>query len=80
MLREPRHERKIFSDIKSPPVVLPVLSSVEGSSVEGLRESFFSCLLVIQLHQLDQSQVPHLFEEVSFDFIRTVHLQTNLRR
>jgi hypothetical protein len=41
MLREPQHERTIFSDIKDPPFVLPVLSSVEGSVVvEGLRESF----------------------------------------
>jgi hypothetical protein len=37
-----QHERKIFSNIKSPPFVLPVLSLVEGSFVEGLREGFSS--------------------------------------
>jgi hypothetical protein len=40
MLRQAQHERKTFSNIKSPPFVLPVLSLVEGSFVEGLREGF----------------------------------------
>lgn len=37
MLRAPQHERKITSEINSPPFVL--------SRVEGLRERFFNNLL-----------------------------------
>jgi hypothetical protein len=35
-----QHDRKIFSNFKNHPFVLPVLSSIEGSFVEGLRKGF----------------------------------------